>query len=168
MTLSEYLRFAAIVFVVALFPAGFVTGCIDEKERFDAYKSVVAATGKAQEERTAARIASDLETKRRRDRDDKARRDRLERDLADTASKLQQYAGRGIVPPVPAPPAGGGAGEAERGIVCFDRDRLSEGLRDSLQRAGGRFAELAQRGAGGIAGFEACVAWALEEAAKPR
>lgn len=168
MTLTEYLRIAAIAFVVALFPAGFITGCIDEKERFDAYKSVVAATGKAQEERTADRIASDRATKARVDRDYAARLDRLTRDRADASAKLHEYASRSIVPTIPAPPHGGGAGEANRGIVCFARDRLSEGITASLQRFGGRFGESAQLGAGAISGFQACAGWAIEEAAKPR
>lgn len=168
MTLTEYLRLAAIVFVVALFPAGFVTGCIDEKERFDSYKALVAAAGKNQEDRTAARIVSDRQTKERLDREYQARTARLDSERAALVASLQQYASRSIVPAIPSTPEGGGTSAPNSGVICVARDRLSEGITTSLQRFAGRFGASSQRGASAIADFQACAVWALEEAAKPR
>lgn len=166
--LGDAFRIAKIAFVVALFPAGFVAGCMDEKERFDAYRNLVAAVGEAQEARTKDRIASDLATKERIDREHKARIARLDLEHNAFVAELLASADSGIVPPVSAAPAGGGTGEGDRGVVCFARDRLSQGLSASLQRFADRYAEGVQRGASAIAGFETCASWALEEAAKPR
>lgn len=166
--LGEAWRIAKIAFVVALFPAGVVTGCMDEKERFDAYKAVVAAIGNAQEKRTADRIASDRATKERVDRDYQDRLDRLERDRSAIAAQLLEHASRSLLPAVPTPTASGGAVEVNSEVVCFARDRLSQGLSEGVRRFAGRFETGIHRGAAAITDFESCAGWALEEAAKPR
>lgn len=139
---------------------------LQEYGRFASYRATVAAIGKAQDERTATRIESDRQTKERIDRDHKARVATLNRDLA--VAKLRERAGSSLLPTVPTAPPGSGGGEADRGIVCFSRERLSQGLSASLQRFAGQLEGSIQRGASAIAGFESCALWAIEEAAKPR
>lgn len=164
----QYIRIAVIVVVVLLFPAGYLKGCSDEKERFDSWKGAQEAIGKAQEDRTIARITSDRQSKEASDNVYKVRIDRLNTLAGSLSDELQRRSRSSIVPPIPAPPAGSGAGEIPSGIVCFSRDRLSEGISRELQSFAGRYAEGVQRGAIAIAGFQACSSWALEESAKPR
>jgi hypothetical protein len=116
----NYLRLAGIVLVVMLFPLGYLKGCSDEKERFEAYKGQVAAVGKAQEERTAARIALDNLLKEEADEDNRAAHARLQSAIGELR---RERARRSIVPAAPA-----GATSPDR--ITFDRAALDRAIRD--------------------------------------
>jgi hypothetical protein len=161
------IRIAAIIFVLLLFPLGYLKGCSDEKEDYDAFKATVAAAGKAQEDRTKARIADDKKAKERSDRDYQERIDRLNNLASRQHDELQHAASSSIVPTVPAAPRGSGsAAQQSANVVCFARDRLSQGISAELSSFAERFSASAQTGASAIAGFKACATWAIEEAAK--
>lgn len=116
----NYLRIALLVFVVALFPLGYMKGCSDEKERFDAFKESVAAVGKAQEERTKERTAADKAAKEKADEENRVARDRL---LATIGKLRRERAGSSFVPAAPSCP--------ERpASACLDRAELERALRN--------------------------------------
>jgi len=161
--LKAWLRIAALVFVVLLFPAGYLKGCSDEKGRFDAYKGQVKAAGEAQEQRTLKIIRDDKQAAKEADDAYKAQIDRITDSHAAILAKLRANARRSIVPPVPPAPAGGQGVEQNPAVVCFARDRLSQGLSGVLQRYGERAAASAQRGASAIAAIESCAGWAMKE-----
>jgi hypothetical protein len=163
LTLAQYARLAAIIFVVLLFPAGFIVGCVDEKDRFDTYRDQVKAAGEAQEKWTAGRILADKKLKKDTDDAWKKRMARLNREHDAFAAELLASAHLGLMPPAgPAAPGSGGAEEDGPNVVCFARDRLSEGISRELSSFAGRYAGGVQVGASAIAGFKACTEWALE------
>lgn len=156
-----YLRAAMIALVVALFPAGFIAGCMDEKARFDAWKDLQGAVGKAQDDRTTARVANDKLTKQEVDRDHKKRLSRLRADHELDLARMRADTDRSLLPAVPDTP---GRGDIVRpATVCFDRDKFDAGVRGSLQRFAERTAGIVERGEIGNAGFAACATWALKE-----
>ena len=158
----DAIRIAAVIFVVALFPLGYLKGCSDEKEKYDEFKSRVEAEGKAQEKRTAERVAAEKLAKEKSDAQWQSRVDRLNNLSTRQSDELQQYARRSIVPPAPAPAgSGGSAAQLPADAICFSRAGLSGGIDASLQKFGGRLAASAQQGATAIAGFKECAAWAL-------
>lgn len=160
--IAPYIGAAKVIIVVLLFPAGFVAGCTDEKERFDAYKAQVEAAGKAQEDRTEARIAHDNLLKEEADSDHQERLDSLNSELARMRVQLA-HAGSGIVPTVPKPPGGREGVDGGDAVVCFARDRLAEGVERAFQRfAAGSIGSL-QFGARAIATSETCSGWAMKE-----
>ena len=156
-----YLRFAMIALVVALFPAGFIAGCMDEKERFDHWKALQAAAGEAQEKRTKERIANAKQAKQEADRAHQKKLSDLRARHAVAVARLRADASRSVLPPVPD--AAGRSDFVRPETACFDRDKLDAGIRGSLQRFAERSAEIVQRGAVGAAGFDTCAAWALRE-----
>lgn len=162
MPLQFCIRVACIAFIVALFPAGFVTGCMDERERFDHWKDLQAVMGEAQEQRTTERIARDKELKRKTDEAWKARIARLNRDHDSFTSELLASAHTSLMP-APSPiTSASGSSEGGSGVVCFAGSRLSEGISGELAQFAERYARSIQEGATAIAGFQACSAWALE------
>ena len=162
LTISQYLSFARLLIVVALFPAGFIVGCQDERERFDHWKDLQAVMGEAQEKRTKDRIAADKELKRKTDETWKARITRLNLEHESFSAELLASADIGVVPtPAPTTSVSGGA-EERSGVVCFAGARLSEGISGELAQFAERYSRSIQEGAIAIAGFQACSAWALE------
>lgn len=157
----NYVRVALLVFVVALFPAGFITGCVNEKERFDAYKALAAATGKAQEDRTAAHIANDKQAKQESDRAYQKKLSRLRADHDLDLARLRADADSSLLSAVPD--AAGRGDFVRPATLCYDRDKLDAGLRGSIQRFIERSSEIVQRGDVGNAGFQSCAEWALRE-----
>lgn len=116
----NYIRLAALVFVVLLFPAGYLKGCADEKERFDDFKAMVEAAGKAQEDRTAARIAHDGLLKEEADEENRMARDRL---LA-AIRKLRSERPSGSFVPAAA------SCTDRPAAACLDRAILERAIRD--------------------------------------
>lgn len=161
----NYLRIALLAFVVALFPLGYIKGCSDEKERFDSYKGEVAAAGKAQEERTAARIANDNMLKEEADHDHHEALRRLAAVHARALARMRADASGLIVPSVPAAP---GSGAADDDVACFGAGRLNELILGSLEHFLERAADVVQRGETAEAGFQACAEWAVKEWKAPR
>lgn len=164
MPFEFYIRLACIVFVMALFPAGFVTGCLDEKERFDAYRTKVDLAGEAQESRTRARIALDNLLREEADSDHHGRIAALTtaRDTA-LASLRDARRGSSIVPRIPEAPGSSDRVEPSNAIVCFGADRLRERVDAELARFEERTARSVLRGATAIATSETCTEWAMKE-----
>lgn len=159
MTPDQYIRLAAIVAVVLLFPAGYLKGCSDEKERFDEYRGAVEAVGQEQEKRTAARIADDNRLREEADHDHQEALRRIDaRGVAALARVRDELARRSIVPAVPQAPGGGDDPPA-----CFDRGRLNAELVGVLERHAERLSRIAREGEGTAAAFATCQAWALKE-----
>lgn len=116
----NYVRTAALVFVVLLFPAGYLKGCSDEKERFDDFKTMVEATGKAQEERTAARIAHDELLKEEADNDHQV----ALAELRAHVKRLRRDADRSVLPATPA------GSKCPDGQTCYDLGELDRAVRE--------------------------------------
>lgn len=150
----NYLRLAGIVLVVLLFPLGYLKGCSDEKERFEAYKGQVAAVGKAQEERTAARVALDNLLKEEADEDNRAAHARLQSAIGELR---RERARRSIVPAAPA------ASKCPDGQACFDRtelERAIEHFRDGVRG-------LADEGSAVMIDLDTAKEWAHGRARSP-
>lgn len=117
----DYARIAIAVVVVLLFPAGFVTGCMHEKERFDEHLAADRATGEAQAVKNAAIKEADRARKEMADEENK-------HDLAvlrDTIGRLRRDRAESSI--VPAAPAGS---KCPDGQACFDRAELERAIRD--------------------------------------
>jgi hypothetical protein len=147
----------AIVFAAV---AGYWKGCTDEKERFDDYRAAVEAVGKAQDERTKARIDSSRVAKREAD----LAHEKLIGDLLSTHTaeldgmRKRVSAGSRIVPTVPGAAKGRG-GE----IGCYKADVLDERVRAALDKFITGAATVLRRGEGDGAGFDTCTEWAIKE-----
>lgn len=124
--MTAYIRMAAIVFVVLLFPAGYLKGCADEKERFDTFKAEVEAAGKAQQERTKATIAEDRKRKEKADEEHAAA-------IADLARKLRDARSRPVSTPAACPSDPDGANRYRAEFERAYRD-LVAGLRAEGER----------------------------------
>ncbi len=147
---------AGIVLAAAV--GGYLKGCSDERERFEAFKAQVEAVGKAQHERTLARIA---EAKARQKEAEDAHRKELEalRARARDAERRMRDALAGGSP-VPAVPR---AAEGGAGTICFDREALDRGLRGALERLLAGTAGIVVRGDEAASAFRACAEWAMKE-----
>lgn len=151
MTLQGFIRAAILIFVVALFPAGFVVGCLDEKDRHEQTKAAVRAAGEAREKATREQEIRDrqakLETEMNHANELKARDARFSAlyaryaKLLNTPSSSSLVSGRtaGSTEPVPA-----------SGVVCFKHDELERGIQQALGRFAIRALQLLQRGEDGL------------------
>lgn len=143
---TAYIRIAGIVIVLLLFPLGYLKGCSDEKEDFDAYKATVAAAGKAQEERTKVRIAEDKKAKEKAD----AEHDKVLAALnARIASLRARRTDSGFMPP--ATP-----GTASPDVATFNRSELERALRTLDSEVQG----IADEGSKAVIDLDAAKAWA--------
>lgn len=128
MTPVEWIRIAGLVFVVLLFPLGYLKGCSDEKEDFDAFKAQVEAAGKAQEDHTKVIIQRDRAEKEKADAQNRA-------DIADLNERLRHQRTRTIVLPAPAAcPASADAAARYRDAYQRAYRELVAGLRAEADR----------------------------------
>lgn len=157
------IRLAVIIAICALFPAGYLKGCSDEKERFDAYRGQVEAQGRAQEERTKARIARDKQLVKESDDAHTNRMAAAGRTVDALVRELRAERARGsVVPPAPGAATGGPGVGANNAVVCFAGDRLREGVERSLEGFEERATALVQRGVAAIVLGETCAEWAVK------
>lgn len=145
---------------------GYIKGCSDERERFDAFKAQVEAVGEAQRERTLARIAEAKLRKKEADDAHAKEMARLRARLRDTERRMRDAldTGGGPVPAVPGTP---GSGDAS-GLICFDREALDRGLRGALERLLAGTAGVIARGDEARAALRACAEWAMKEYGQSR
>lgn len=148
--------------VAALVLGAYVKGCSDERERHEAFRAQVEAIGKAQHERTLARIA---EAKlRKKEADDAHAKEiaALRRRVADAERRMRDaiHASGGPVPAVPGTAESSPSGE---GLVCFQRDELDRGIRAALERFLVGTAGVLSRGDEARTAFKTCAEWALKE-----
>lgn len=133
----------------------------ETRAAYTLYKTKVEAAATAAQQEADAVGEAEALAKLEADYEHQRKVARLERDAASLRARLRdELARRDLVPAAPAASPGGG--DVGAGAVCFSRERLAEGLRGSLERAAGRFAALAQRGARGLADFDTCARWALK------
>jgi hypothetical protein len=130
--------------------------------RFEAFQDSVEAVGKAQKAivryivRTQTIIDKDIVNGLNRDKA------RLERDNAAMLISLRKHADSSILPPNAPPPGGDQDGSrcvVPDHLVCFDRTRLSTGIRDARQQAVAGYLEVLGRGDRALVALEACIQW---------
>lgn len=141
--------------------AGFIHGCQEEKERHATTMTIIERMGEEHKRWSDQRRAEQKAITERKDAEHAKRIKNLTAATADLRRKLRERTDSFEVPAARAPAPGG-----ERlgvGAVCFDRDRLGEGIRRSLQRFSERLAALAERGGAGIANFGTCAEWAIDQ-----
>lgn len=144
MTPTEYIRIAALVFVVLLFPLGYLKGCSDEKEEFDAFKAQVEAAGRAQEKRTKEIIAENKTAKEKADAENRATHAALD------AERLRKQRTRTIFLPATA------SGPASPTSASFDRANLEQ----ALQRLDAGVQGLVDEGDAAIVDLNTAKRWA--------
>lgn len=157
-TLALLLNPKVWLLLVAAAAFGFLKGCEDEKGRFDAFKAAQELVAAVQAEHT--KQVNDRNRRAMKEVEDAARKDREEH-AARFAALYRRYhdgvlndPGTGIVPGH----AFGSTQPLQPGsVLCFDRDRLEQGvvgaLRDyarSMAPVTERLAALVERGDGGL------------------
>lgn len=151
MTIDLAIRLAIILFVVGLFPAGFITGCQHEKERHDQTKAYYKALGERQEKETKDRIDKDKADKSKVEiahaKSIKDRQDKFSSLYARYAGMLNDNSHSGIVS---GHPSGAGEPVQKIGAVCFNGDGLDLKIRQALSRFATGAVELLQRGEDGL------------------
>jgi len=136
MITMDPIRIVLLVVVICLFPAGFVTGCVNEKGRHDQTKAAVRATAQIQEQRAKEQQERDnrakLETEANHAKAIEIHRRKFSSLYTRYAQLLDAPSGSSIV-------SGSSSGAAElvpAGRVCFDAQELERGVQQAL----GRFA----------------------------
>lgn len=162
------LRIYAYVAIAAAV-SGFAYGWHLEAKRFAEFRGGVEAIGRAAEKARAERIEQDKAAKRNAEethaRNEKDLRAQLAR-LSGVAERLRlDNARRSVVPPAPSATESGPGGDDGR--ICFDREKLREGVDRVLARFGGslagfagRYGQSIERGAGALNAFNTCAEWA--------
>ena len=140
--------------IVVAAAAGFVKGCVHEEVQFNAYKTVVASVGKAQEAWTKQRNAANKAAQQEVENVHKAELAIAAADLDAAEHRLQLNTSRGFVPGAglsTGKPLLGGATATDpivpldNGLVCFDPQELDRRIRASVDRLQQRLAGLAER-----------------------
>lgn len=162
MTLDEAFRLARTLIMVALFPAGVVTGCWERGVRAQAFEDRVEENGKRA---LAARVQRILDQGRiNKEVVDglHARITSLTRSDDQLFDELLNDSAGGIVPPA-GPVAGGAEGPGDAGAdpdrACFSRGQLVAGVRVALQGFVEGLEPGLQRGDAALLFTEAAITW---------
>ena len=141
-----------LLFLGAMSISAFFYGLHIGNSRLESYKVAVAAVGKAQEERTAARITADKKLKKEIDNDHKTKLAASNTRSAALTVKLRAASG-GSVLPAPGP----GATSSDR--TTFDRAELDRALREFTAATAGLIGE----GDAAVVGLDAGKKWVKEQ-----
>lgn len=161
---KQYWRIFAYL---ALIAAAYVKGCSDESDRFDEFKTQLRATQAEQARWSAARTKTQQEISAQSGRETTAALTAL-RSTNDSLARelLKRPSGGQQLPSLPKP----APGDKDPSTVCFQRDKLDEGIRAAV----GRFQEsrdkllrgsleVLQRGDEKVVTLVQCEAWAAEQ-----
>lgn len=148
-----------IVLGLAIAAAGIQTWRLD---RAQSKLAIIAAEGRAAEQRKKQIEKTQDEITRRLYAADEQRELERERELANLRRQLRD-ARSSLMSGLPDAPGSGDGVSAGSPVICFARERLREGLDGAMAAAEERVAELVERGALAIDVLETCATWAVEQ-----